>query len=231
MEIEVYCDESRQDLFTTKKETADRYIVIGSIWIPKDYRSSFKGKIKQIRAKYNVPHGEMKWHTIAPSKLDFYKEIVTLFFEEGDRVRFRCIVVDSKQVDLNTYHEGDAEVGFYKFYYQLLYQWIRKDNNYFIYMDMKTTRMKNRLSDLHGILKNACPYANIDLVQAIPSKESVFIQLADLLIGAVGYSCHSYNKSSAKNEIVRLITDEIKRSPCEGTVRDEKKFNVFKILL
>lgn len=233
MEIEVYCDESRLDLLTTKKKTTDRYMVIGSIWIPKDYRGSFKNKIKQIRAKYGVLYGEMKWHTIAPSKLDFYKEIITLFFEEGNKVEFRCIVVDIEQVDLETYHESDPELGFYKFYYQLLYHWIKSEinNRYFIYTDIKTTRMRNRLSDLHDVLKNACPGADIVSVQAIPSKESVFIQLADLLIGAVGYSCHSYFLSQAKSDIVELITDEIKRKPCEGTYRDERKFNVFKIHL
>lgn len=231
MEIEIYCDESRQELFTTSKESTDRYMVIGSIWIPKDNRSSLKNKIKQVRAKYNISRGEIKWQYVAPSKLDFYKEVVKKFFEEGDSVRFRCIVVDTKQVDLATYHDSDAELGFYKFYYELLHQWIRGNDKYFIYTDIKTTRKKNRLKELHRILNRASLFADIVSVQAIPSKESVFIQLADLLIGAVGYSCHSYSKSSAKNEIVKLIADEIKRSPCEGTVRDEKKFNVFKIQL
>ena len=233
MEIEVYCDESRLDLLTTKKKTTDRYMVIGSIWIPKDYRSSFKNKIKQIRAKYGVLRGEIKWKNVSPSQLDFYKEIIALFFEEGDKIGFRCIVVDTEQVDLETYHESDPELGFYKFYYQLLYHWIKLENNnrYFIFTDIKTTRMRNRLSVLHDVLKNACPSANIVSVQAIPSKESIFIQLTDLLVGVVGYSCHSYFLSPAKSKIVELVTDEIKRNPSEGTFRDERKFNVFRIRL
>lgn len=233
MDIEVYCDESRLDLLTTKKKTDDRYMVIGSIWISRGYRNIFKDKVKQIRAKYGVPYGEMKWKNVAPSKLDFYKEIITLFFDEGNNIGFRCIVVDSEQVDLKKYHESDPELGFYKFYYQLLYHWIESEinNRYFIYTDIKTTRMKDRLSVLHDVLKNKCSSADIVLVQAIPSKESVFIQLADLLIGAVGYSCHSYFLGRAKSEIVELITNEIKREPCEKTYQIEKKFNVFKIQL
>jgi len=231
MKIEAYCDESRQDLFTTKKETTDRYMVIGSIWLPKEHRSSFKNKIKEIKAKYNLSHSEIKWEYVSPSHLDFYKEVVKQFFEEGESIRFRCIVVDMKQVDLDTYHESDAELGFYKFYYELLHYWIEGDNKYYIFTDIKTTRKKNRLKKLHEILNTASLIANIVSVQAIPSKESVLIQLSDLLIGAVGYSCHSYSKSSAKNEIVRLITDEIKRQPCEGTLRGENKFNVFRIQL
>lgn len=233
MKIEAYCDESRQDLLTTKKETTDRYMVIGSIWLHRDYRGSLKNKIKRIKAKYDLYHSEIKWKYISPSQLDFYKEIVKQFFEEGENIRFRCIVVDTKLVDLDTYHQNDAELGFYKFYYELLHYWIEEGNEYYIFTDIKTNRKKNRLKKFHEILNTANPYTNTNIVsvQAIPSKESVFIQLADLLIGAVGYSCHSYSKSSAKNEIVQLITDEIGRRPCEATLRGENKFNVFKIQL
>lgn len=230
MEIEVYCDESRPELFTTKKQTADKYMLIGSIWIPKDRRNILKDRIKQIRERHNV-HGEIKWRSVSPSKLDFYKDMVSLFFDERDIVRFRCIVIDKNQVDLNVYHKGDAELGFYKFYYQLLHHWIREGNKYFVFTDTKTTRMHHRLKELYQILNKTNLFADIITVQAIPSYDSVFIQLADLLVGAVGYSCHSHNKSQAKNEVIELVTKKLNRTPCESTARDEKKFNVFRIKL
>jgi len=230
MEIEIYCDESRPELFTTKKKTLDRYMLIGSIWIPKDRRNVLKNKIKKIRERHNV-HGEIKWRSVAPSKLDFYKDILRLFFDEGDTMRFRCIVIDKQQIDLETYHKGDAELGFYKFYYQLLHHWIREGNKYSVFTDTKTTRVRHRLKELYQILNRANLFADIIAVQAIPSHESALIQIADLLVGAVGYCCHSHNQSQAKNAIIEIMTDKIKRIPCESTPLDEKKFNVFRIKL
>jgi hypothetical protein len=44
MKIEVYCDESRPELFTAKKETADRYMLISSIWLRNKIIWSFRNE-------------------------------------------------------------------------------------------------------------------------------------------------------------------------------------------
>jgi hypothetical protein len=230
MDIEVYCDESRPELFTTKKPSRDRYMLIGSVWLRKDHRRAIKSKILELRKKHSA-FGEIKWRSVAPSKIDFYKDIIKLFFDEGDNLRFRCILIDTQLVDLNTYHKGDAELGFYKFYYQLLHHWIRSGNRYSVFTDTKTTRVRHRLKKLHEILEKANLFADVKCVQALPSDESVLIQLTDLLVGAVGYSCHEHGSSQAKNEIVDLIAANIGHSPCCGTSRNVKKFNVFRIQL
>ncbi|KAF0178663.1 MAG: hypothetical protein FD164_2182 [Nitrospirae bacterium] len=230
MDIEVYCDESRPELFTTKATSADRYMLIGSIWIPKDSRSVIKDKIRGLRQKHSA-FGEIKWHAVAPSKLDFYRDIVKLFFSEGDNLRFRCILIDKQQVDLGAYHKGDAELGFYKFYYQLLHHWIKEGNRYSIFTDTKTTRVRHRLKELHQILNRSNLFSEILAVQALPSDEAVLIQLADLLVGAVGYCCHGHGASPAKKEIVAMIEEYLGHAPCEATMRDEKKFNIFRIRL
>lgn len=61
MTIEVYCDESRQDLLINKEKISsnNKYTVLGGIWIDKDYKNSFKDKVKELRSKYNV-YGEIK---------------------------------------------------------------------------------------------------------------------------------------------------------------------------
>ena len=46
MEFEVYCDEARQDLFTSKKP-AVRYLMIGSLWLPASLRNGAKAKIRE----------------------------------------------------------------------------------------------------------------------------------------------------------------------------------------
>jgi hypothetical protein len=230
MEIEVYCDESRPELFTTRKHADYIYMLIGSIWLPIEKRNDIKKKVRTIREAHST-FGEIKWNNVSPSKINFYKDLVNLFLDESDNVRFRCIVIDSSSVNLKHYHEGDAELGFYKFYYQLLHHWIKEGNQYFIFTDTKTTRFKHRLKELHKILRRSNLFAEINNLQAIPSKESTLIQLADLFTGAVGYCAHRLRSSSAKNEIVSLLSERLKRSPDTSTTRDSVKFNVFRIRL
>ena len=122
MKFEVYCDESRPDLFASKRSSA-RHLVIGSLWFPADLRAGYKEELHKLRDRFKVG-GEFKWNKVSPSRADFYRELVDWFFSRGEDLRFRCIAVDREQVDLKLFHEDDQELGFYKFYYQLLHHWI-----------------------------------------------------------------------------------------------------------
>lgn len=52
MDFEIYCDESGLEALTDKK--AHKYIAIGGIWFPSNYRNDFKEKLKAIKERYNV---------------------------------------------------------------------------------------------------------------------------------------------------------------------------------
>lgn len=232
MDMEIYCDESRQDLFCRSKESIvnnDRYICIGGIWLNKDKRTDIKDNIKVLKENYNV-YGEIKWKNVSITKLAFYKNLIDLFFLYDNCVRFRCIVVDSLVIDLDKWHNSDAELGFYKFYYQLLYQWISNYNKYYIFTDYKINKKNNRIIELKDII-NRSNYSNpIKTIQAVDSKESLILQLEDLIMGAIGYK-YNFNKtgkSVAKNEVVKTIE---KYLGCEikGTNRSAVKFNIFKM--
>ena len=173
MNIDVYCDEAYPDLFSSKNPQA-RYLFIGSIWLRSDDRDRFKADIHRIRDKHKIG-GEFKWTKISPSKIDFYKELLTWFYEQGEDLRFRCIAVDYKQVDLIKFHQSDQKLGFYKFYYQMLHHWIYDDNEYHIFCDYKHNRLRDRLHTLRNCLSNASLAATVKNVQSIRSKESVLI--------------------------------------------------------
>lgn len=234
MKIEIYCDESRQDLFNNKKSITEnnRYICIGGIWIESEIREKIKYDIKVIQEKHNV-FGEFKWKTVTPSKYDFYKELVELFFSYDDKIKFRCVVIDAEQVDMKTYNNSDSELGFYKFYYQLLIYWINNENQYKIYTDYKVNRKNDRLNDLKVILNNKSRSSRtVQLIQAINSKESLLLQLEDVLMGAVAYK---YNfgvsgKAIAKNKLIGVIEDLLKTKITDNN-RYNNKFNIFKINL
>jgi hypothetical protein len=229
MKFEVYCDESRPDLFTSQKRNA-RYLMIGSLWLPAGLRNEVKDKIKGLRQRHNT-WGEIKWTKVSPSRLPFYLDLIDLFEAYGMDMRFRCIAVDSNQVDMN-WHENDSELGFYKFYYQLLHHWILDFNEYRIFCDTKTNRDLTRLKVLHRCLNRANLSSRVSSIQALPSRQVVLIQLSDLLLGAASSRLNQTLQSgSPKEAVVQRLESHLGVTQLHATHRDEEKFNIFQIRL
>ena len=80
-------------------------------------------------------------------------------------------------------------------------------------------------------MKNANLSANILNVQAVRSKESVLIQLADVLVGIASESLNKgVTPGSAKQQVVQYLKSLLKRK-IVPTALSEKKFNIFRINL
>lgn len=229
MDIEIYCDESRPDLFTSQAAEKDQYLLIGSLWLPADKREVVKRDIWDIKEKYNVGT-QIKWQKISPSRLEFYLSLIDLFFKYGETVRFRCILIDAGKIDFARI-KNDPELGFYKFYYQLLQHWISDQNRYRIFCDTKTNRSPDRLRTLQHCLSATNLEAEIVSIQSIPSKESAIIQFADLLLGATSsYVNKTLRPGSAKAAVVDKLAQSLGRK-LFPTSKVEKKYNIFEIRL
>ncbi len=226
MDFEVYCDESRQDLIAQKQ--SNKFFLIGGLWLPATLKDQIKKDIKNLRDKYSVK-GEVKWNKVSPSKIRFYCSLVDLFLSHEDKLRFRCIVIDSGNVDLK-WHNDDKELGFYKFYYQLLHNWISDFNSYTVFCDTKTNRDPSRLKELTYCLRASNLSSDVNFVQALPSHEVVLIQFVDVLLGAVSAKINNSITSQAKLSIIQRLEDGLKHELLPTAV-SEKKFNIFKIRL
>ena len=228
MDFEIYCDENHPELFTSQKPTVN-YLMIGSLWLPADIREQIKERIWQLRETHKI-WGEIKWRKVSRGSLDFYKSLIDLFVDYGDQLRFRCIAVDHRHFDDN-WHQGDNELGFYKFYYQVLHHWILDYNHYRIFCDTKTNRDLTRLHVLKDCLSNANITASIDAIQALPSKQVILIQLSDLLLGIASARLNNtLHQGTAKSELVEHLESRLERR-IGATHRGEYKFNVFRINL
>ena len=226
MEFDIYCDESHPDLLSTK-EPLVKYIVIGSVWLKTYNRDKFKNDIHSLRDKYKVGP-EFKWLKVSKSRIEFYKDLVKLFISKGNDLVFRCIVVDNDKVNLK-FHEHDQELGFYKFYYQLLNPWIEESNEYKIFCNYKSNRRRDRLHVLRNCLVHSNKSADILSVQATRSKESVLLQLADLLTGIVSAELNETSMTgSAKDDLLRF-TAQMLGKEIEPTSKMEYKFNISRI--
>jgi len=229
MKIDVYCDEAYPDLFSSTKPQA-KFMILGSLWLQTDSRKGYKQAIHDLRDRYLIG-GEFKWRKVTPSKIDFYKSLISWFYDQKDNLRFRCIAIDYSQVDLMKFHDNDQELGFYKFYYQMIHHWIHDFNEYAMFCDFKSNRRRDRLNVLQQCLAHSNLSATIKIVQAVRSKESVLIQLTDLLIGIVSARLNQgTNTSPAKLELLRHLETLLGRK-ISSTPLNEKKFNVFKINL
>jgi hypothetical protein len=223
--FEIYCDESQQELLAGDAERRrGKRVVIGGLWIKADSRTQLKEAIKQLREQHQL-RGEFKWTRVSPSRQAFYCELVDLFFS-AEYARFRALVLPAEELDAVQFHMGDAELMFYKFYYQLLHHWILDSNTYRVFVDTKTNRVGGRLRKLQEVLSSANRLSIIEHVQALPSEEVDLLQLTDVLIGAVSYRFHRRTSSSAKTAVVERVEEHIRhRIGCTGC--GEKKLNVF----
>lgn len=232
MNIEIYCDESRQDLLASASSitSVNRFCCIGGLSIPTIQKSGLKESIQTLRNKHKVL-GEIKWGTVTSSKLPFYLELIDLFFStEG--LNSRVVVIDASKIRNNVFNGGDPELGYYKFYYQLIYHWLSDNNCYRIYTDQKTNRDKKRLQELRRIVNLQFPSSPILSVQAINSRESIILQMQNVLMGAIGYK-YNYNgagQSNAKKAVVNHIEQHLHHK-IEKTNSGVQKFNIFEIHL
>lgn len=226
MDIEVYCDESGLEALTRKE--AHDYTGIGSLWMPAEYRQEFKAQMNAIKENHSIK-GELKWQKVSPAYFDLYQEVIAYFFSTP-QIRYRVILIESRIVDNIRFHNKDAELGFYKFYYQLLHHWILDFNKYKFFLDFKINRNKGRLKVLKDVLIASNITSDIMQVQALPSEESLGIQLADVLTGLVTAKFNQNTHSEAKKQLIRSVEKLLGRTIAH-TPKCEMKFNVFKINL
>ena len=141
-----------------------------------------------------------------------------------------CDAVDRTQLNV-TLHDNDGELGFYKFYYQLLHHWILDFNEYRIFCDLKSNRDPRRLPVLERCLSRTNLTSSIASTQSLPAHEVVLIQLCDLLLGAASSRLNdTLRDSTVKSAVVQRLELALGRE-LSPTHKMEEKFNIFKIRL
>lgn len=227
--INAYFDESRID------NPESNFMVCGGVFIERKYAKQIRRDIRTILTESNF-HGEVKWVKTDNEKIATYKKIIDYFFElPAYKASFNCIVVDKREISLVKYHNGDHELAFYKFIYQLLKKRIKPDTKYYLIFDYKPTKVKERLSDLGSYLDDFmyiehAKTSKIKHIQGYNSDENVLIQLADLFSGAVAYSFNESASKQPKYILATYIASKIGHKDLEFcSSPSEKKFNIFAI--
>lgn len=220
----LYCDES-----THLIHDGHPYMLLSYISIAYPQIRLAKEEIKAIKRKFNYTE-ELKWTNVHSATYKVYAELVDWFFMND--LEFRAVVVDKSQID-----EKRADHSFndfyFRMYFQLLHTKVDFQNRYNVFLDIKDTCSGEKLEKMKKIMSYN---SSIGTLQFIPSRESVFIQLADVLMGAINYNLRIQKGDVKGNVIAKLkLIEKIKRhsniSLNTTTPLSRNKFNLFFITL
>lgn len=208
-------------------------MAIGSLWLPREAKAQLTEKFKTLCQSCGLG-SEVKWSKTSGKYLSEYKQLIDFFYAD-DTIRYRVIVVEHSKVDVNLYHDGDRELGFYKFYYQVLKQWLEEGNEYLILLDYKRNKGSGRYSTLRTYLERAVRgKAWISDLTVIDSSQAPLSQLCDLLTGAIAAAwCLDLPAGSPKAMLAQYLAD--KRGTSTLRVCNSNphpcKFNIFHLSL
>lgn len=221
----IFCDESCYLQF----DDSD-IMCMGAIVVPNSEFDFYKSEIKRIKRKYGILH-ELKWNTVSRTRLKMYEEILQFFFQSS--MTFRCILIKNKSLINDHILE---RVEYNKFYYSIIEHLIRLiirhndgvSNSYRIFLDLKDNKGKNQLVSIYDDLASKIENGNkIISLQNIRSHESQFIQLADIITGAIAYKARGLNGSEAKLSIVNIIENLSGYNLNEETQTRNDKFSIY----
>lgn len=218
--INLYCDES-----THLENDGMPYMLIGYVSSAINQIKIHAAYIVGLRQKHKFK-GEIKWSKLSESNYHFYADLIDYFF--SSELNFRAVIVNKTQI--NNKIDGFTYNDFYhRMYYQLLHHKIDMEYTYNIYLDIKDTCSYKKIKTLKTILNY--DYGNVRNLQFIRSYESYFLQLADVLMGALNYHLRKEQKVTAKLKIVEKIKSHTKRPLDMSTPKAANKFNLFFIEL
>ena len=221
--INIYADESSID------NPLAPYMIIGAVFLDRKMVPRIKKEISKIQKEFFI-NGELKWIKTSAKSLSFYKKLFSYLFSLDDKAfSYKCIVVKKDDVDYNKYHDGDKELAFYKFYYELLKNKLDEGQNYYVFLDFKPSKSKDRVRRIGKFLTMVNQGIEIKHIQAYSSDDNIFIQIADILTGAVGYDRNYEKKSVNKVELTKIIASAAGKENLSfcSTLKGDKQFNIF----
>jgi len=223
-------------------------MVLGGIIISSGNVAAFEKSMQKFRTEQKM-HAELKWRKVSKQKLKEYRRFVEYFFAQNnaDKLHFHALILDNHKVKHHLFSAGDKELGFYKFYYQLLlhcfgrrYCSNKPDARLHIFLDHRNTSYS--LDDLRQILNagikkrwnvTSAPFRRIE---PRDSKKCELIQINDILLGAIGWQKNGFDliagSSTAKTELSAYIAGQAGLKDLKaGTAISQKRFTLWNFKL
>lgn len=246
--IRIYSDESRH-----KNE---RFMLLSGIWIEENNIKVAQKQISELRHKHGYANsagqyidfiGEFKWQKISKKYFHVYCELVDIFFEwiEKDIARYCCMLVDTHDPIIRR-HNNIGTDGYFKLLYQLYFHNSKIPAIYKIFPDsISNPTKKANLPKLDqcldiGFKKKFTPLLNpgeligsrgfVNNITPIDSHLSDFIQMVDVVMGAIGFLQNRlFKRKEAKKAKVELMKYIFEKITLSGAIKiSGKKYYVAK---
>ena len=220
----IYCDESCH-----LPNDGQTIMTLGLIWCPLDKTREIAIRLREIKARHNLASDfEIKWTKVSPSKVLFYQDIIDYFFDDDD-LHFRSVVIQKSEINHDLFNQTHDE-WYYKMMFTLIEPVLKPHVSFRIYLDKKDTRSADKVRKLHEVLGNSIYDFDRNIVerlQVIESHHVQLLQLADILLGAMGYHARDLDKNEGKIIILNRIKQRSGYNLDKSTLPSEGKFNIF----
>lgn len=193
----IYCDESCH----VENDHKD-FMFLGAVSCAYPQVKRHTKRIDELKKEHNF-YAEIKWSNVSMSKIRFYMDLIDYFFDTD--LYFRAVGIEKSKIKCDEFGTSYDDF-YYKMYYQLLNYKINTFYHYNVYLDIKDSLSARKVRVLRDILN--VRYGVFRNVQNIVSKESLLMQLADFIMGAVSYNANMKEKT---NQAKVMIIDKIKR--------------------
>ena len=222
----LYCDESRHLPYD-----GESCFLLGLLSCPEKQVKGAHEELSNLWKTHGLPpHFEAKWTKVSPGKLDFYLALIEWFFS-ADHLSFRTLILPNKQQLYARLPDESRDHLYYRLYYQLLRGSLEPENRYRIFMDIKDTRSREKRIQLENLLHQDADDGDgkvVENLQHIHSHHVRLLQIADLLLGAVGFARreNGTNESVAKRAVVSLIEEKLGQSLTADTTPELEKMHL-----
>ncbi|QDU86790.1 hypothetical protein Pla175_01420 [Pirellulimonas nuda] len=229
----LYCEESCK---------TERKFVLGGILIESEKVNGLTDGIGRWRQRRGLV-GEINWKKTTQNRLERYSEFVTgslMRAERGDLL-YRCAVFDRHE-DAHFPGEPEAVRLGRRLYHFLLHCFVlslRGDDRLFLFLDKGL--LPGHPSDLRKMLncgiaghRHQQPHGLVHWVQELDSKMCDFIQMADVLTGAIGsaLNCNRIDGSSrgaAKARLIEHMSSRLKIAGFHETIECRGGFGLWHV--
>jgi hypothetical protein len=222
----VYCDESCH-----LEHDGHGSMVIGSVWCSAFRAAGHARGIRALKVKHSLsPKFEIKWTKVSESKLEFYLDVLQMFFADPD-LHFRGLLIPDKTKLTHDAFSQSHDQWYYKMYFDMLKVVISPNAKYRVYIDIKDTWGGNRVKHLHNVIcNNMYDFSKevVERVQIMRSDETEMMQLADLLIGAISYTARGLHGNRGKTRLIDYIKKQTGYSLVRSTLYREDKLNLLR---
>lgn len=181
-------------------------------------RRKYQEKIQKVRDDFHF-RNEMKFMKISGLRAVVYDEIINLFFDSPD-LKFRCLVVDKKLIDWKKFKNLKYEA--YNFFSrEILCRSLGQIEQAAIYTDAVVRKKEDQFLKEILALNLEFKHNPIKHVEPIDSKSDDFLQVCDLLLGAVNNEL-TQNTNPFKKKLRKLALRRSGRETFTGEFEDNK---------